>query len=158
MLQSQEYTTLVLKFMESIKLALTEANTRDAEIYTQVIKMLKEVITRILANSAGIPESLTRLKEELQIVFHSSNNVSLGKANEILGSIDLLKNTINRDTTNIRQEVGVVNEIQLPAVVEPSAALVHSGLVDAAAPAQVLHDSSSVPLLGVEVSLYGLVR
>ena len=93
--------------MEFIKLALTETNTQDATIYTQVIEMLKEVIARILANNAGIPESLTRLKDELRTVFDSSNNISLEKANEILGGIDALKNTINKNTVNIRQEVAL---------------------------------------------------
>jgi len=86
MVQTADRAALLLKvIVDALKISMTESSNRQAGSYTQVIEMLKEVIARTLANSTGIPESLTKLKEELKTVFDSGSNVNLRKVEEILG-------------------------------------------------------------------------
>ena len=86
MVQTADHAALLLKvIVDALKISMTESSNRQAGSYTQVIEMLKEVIARTLANSTGITESLTKLKEELKTVFDSGSNINLLKVEEILG-------------------------------------------------------------------------
>lgn len=87
MVQATEHVALILKVIDALKISMTESSNRQAGAYTLVIEMLKEVIDKTLANSTGIPESLTKLKEELKTVFDSGSNVNLRKVGEILGGL-----------------------------------------------------------------------
>ena len=99
-------------------------------VYTQVIAMLRDVVERNLTNYAGIPEAFVRLKVELGAAFEAGSNVSLVKVEEILGTLDQLKNSIGQNVAGTREGLRGVDEIQLPPVppvreiVQPSATLV----------------------------------
>lgn len=121
MVQAADHAALLLKVIDALKISMTESSNRQAGSYTQVIGMLKEVIARTLANSTGIPESLTKLKEELKTVFDSGSNINLLKVEEILGGIDLLKNSIVQSIAVARDGVGLANEIPPPPALQPAA-------------------------------------
>ena len=128
--QATQNTNRLVELLEGFEKNLKDSTDANVAVYTQVITMLRDVVERNLLNYAGIPEAFVRLKVELQAAFDAGSNVSLGKVEEILGTLDQLKNSIGQNVAGAREGLQGVDEIQLPPVpsvreiVQPSATLV----------------------------------
>lgn len=112
--QATQNTNRLVELLEGFEKNLKDSTDANVAVYTQVITMLRDVVERNLVNYAGIPEAFVRLKVELQAAFDAGSNVSLGKVEEILGTLDQLKNSIGQNVAGAREGLQVVDEIQLP--------------------------------------------
>jgi hypothetical protein len=92
-----------VELLEGFEKNLKDSTDANVAVYTQVITMLRDVVERNLLNYAGIPEAFVRLKVELQAAFDAGSNVSLGKVEEILGTLDQLKNSIGQNVAGARE-------------------------------------------------------